>query len=217
MRTDRDGKATLLKVLGLHEETGRLTLIEGEAIGRVAADDPLDDLALIVGALYADARAPQRHALVRLSTLVTRSLDMQSDEGRVVWALSDAPARQMERTAPYFHVTLVEAMERLRLQHLFASSSAGEHHRSICPAAYNERSGEIYPVEMAQWRADFRAMAPARQMVAASIVWMYQSGPDSTWLRRVPCTWMATEALRHLRDAGCLSVWLRLIATFPGW
>lgn len=194
-----------------------MTLLEGDAIGQVAADDPLDDLALIVGALYAEARAPRRHELVRLSALVTRSLDMQRDEGRVVWALSDAPVRQMERTAPHFHVALMEAIEQMRMQHLFTSSSAGEHHRSICPAAYNERSGEICPVEMAKWRTDFRAMVPAQQMVAASIIWMYQSGPDSTWLRRVSCTWMATEALRHLRDAGCLSIWLRLIATFPGW
>jgi hypothetical protein len=78
-------------------------------------------------------------------------------------------------------------------------------------------TGEIYPEEMARWRADFRAMAPERQMLAATIIWLYQSGPDSTWLRRVPCTWRAAEALLYMRDAGCLSVWLRLIGSYPGW
>lgn len=39
----------------------------------------------------------------------------------------------------------------------------------------------------------------------------------STWLRRVPCTWSAAEALHYLRDAGCLPQWQRLVATCPGW
>ena len=54
-------------------------------------------------------------------------------------------------------------------------------------------------------------------MLAATIVWLYQHGADSTWLRRVPCTWSAAEALHYLRDAGCLPQWQRLVATCPGW
>jgi hypothetical protein len=52
--------------------------------------------------------------------------------------------------------------------------------------------------------------------MAATIVWLYQSGPDSTWLRRVPCTWGAVEAIRYMKDAGALARWLRLVALYPG-
>ncbi len=78
-------------------------------------------------------------------------------------------------------------------------------------------NGQIRAEEMARWRADFRAMAPEQQMVAATLIWLYRAGPDSIWLRRVRCAWFAMDALRHLQDADCISLWLRIIATYPGW
>ena len=53
-------------------------------------------------------------------------------------------------------------------------------------------------------------------MMAATIIWLYRSGRDSTWLRRVPCTWRAAEALHYMNEAGCLALWLQLIASYPG-
>lgn len=85
------------------------------------------------------------------------------------------------------------------------------------PSAFNERTCEVYAAEMARWRSDFRDLAPERQMMAATVIWLCQSGPDSTWLRRVPCTWLAAEALNYMKDAGCLGAWIRLLATYPGW
>ena len=54
-------------------------------------------------------------------------------------------------------------------------------------------------------------------VAAATLIWLYRAGPDSIWLRRVRCAWFAMDALRHLQDADCISLWLRLIATYPGW
>jgi len=42
-------------------------------------------------------------------------------------------------------------------------------------------------------------MHSVQQMFAASIIWLYRGGKDRVWLRRVPCTWSATEALHALR------------------
>ena len=104
-----------------------------------------------------------------------------------------------------------------RLHQLFTTAEGGQFHRGIVPAAYDERTGQVIGDEMAEWRAAYRAMAPERQMRAATIVWLYRCGPDSIWLRRVPCAWRATEALCYLKGAGCLSQSLRLLALYPGW
>jgi hypothetical protein len=207
----------LLAALGLRHTADGLTLADPGVLDRIDDADPFSGLALIVTATHSPRTNARQHHTVRLSHLVCRCMDMSSEETALVWAIADPPSASLERTAAAFHSVLLEALQRMRLQRLFSSSAAGEHHRSICPAAYNERTGEVDPEEMVQWRADFRAMAPEQQMMAATLVWLYQSGSDSTWLRRVPCSWFAMDALHYLRDAGCISLWLQLVATCPGW
>ncbi|MDI6949513.1 hypothetical protein QML88_22200 [Serratia sp. Se-RSmG] len=154
---------------------------------------------------------------LRLDRLVKLLLDIDEPDARELEQLLQARPDVFARSAPGFYSVLLDAIRELGLQRLFCASSQGEFHRSVCPAAYDERAGEIHPLEMEQWRAEFRAMAPERQMIAATIIWLYQSGSDSTWLRRVPCSWRADEALHYLYDTGVLAQWIRLIARFPGW
>ncbi|AIY39453.1 hypothetical protein LT85_0293 [Collimonas arenae] len=142
---------------------------------------------------------------------------MDPAEAQLMSALAGDCPMQNEQTPAAFNVVLHEVLFQHCLRNLFCPGASGNHHRGIVPTAYNERTGEIDADEMARWRADFRAMVPERQIMAATIIWLYQCGPDSTWLRRVPCTWPATEALHCLRHAGCLSQWLRLMAAYPGW
>lgn len=153
---------------------------------------------------------------MRFEDLVLSLLDLDIEEAAQMDCLADS-STPFERSPERFHETLQQAIRQLRLFKLFARTHDGEHHRSVCPAAYNERTGEHYPEEMSRWRADFRAMSPEQQMVAATIVWMYRCGPDSIWLRRVPCTWKASEALNYMHDTGCLSLWLQLIARYTAW
>ncbi|MCJ0762520.1 hypothetical protein [Variovorax terrae] len=153
---------------------------------------------------------------MRLEDLVLSLLDLDIEEAAQVDSLADS-ASPFERCPERFHETLQKAIWQSPLCKLFARTHDGEYHRSLCPAAYNERTGEHHAEEMARWRADFRAMPPEQQMMAATIVWMYRSGPDSIWLRRVPCTWKASEALHYMHDTGCLALWLQLIARYPGW
>lgn len=171
----------------------------------------------LMAAVMARKETPHAGASeIRLSKLVTTCLELDADEVDAIAGMVGDPDVS-HRSPAAFSSVLKQAIRSHRLDHLFCNAESGEHHRGITPSAYNERTGEIYPEAMARWRADFRAMAPERQMLAATIIWLYQSGPDSTWLRRVPCTWRATEALLYMRDAGCLSVWLRLIGSYPGW
>ncbi len=66
-------------------------------------------------------------------------------------------------------------------------------------------------------RADYRAMTAAQQMLAASIIWLYRGGKDNRWLRRVPCTWHAADAIDEMRRRDALADWGRLIPLYPGW
>ncbi|WP_338801909.1 hypothetical protein V9L13_06445 [Pseudomonas sp. RSB 5.4] len=153
---------------------------------------------------------------MRLEHLVLWLLDLDLEEAAQIDALSNS-VYPFERSPERFHEALQQTIRQLKLFNLFAKTGDGEYHRSVYPSAYNACTGENYPEEMARWRADFRAMSPEQQMVVTTIVWMYRSGPDSIWLRRVPCTWKASEALHYMHDAGCLSLWLQLVARYPGW
>lgn len=153
---------------------------------------------------------------MKLQNFVIGLLDLEESEAADVELLSGSDGL-IKRCSESFHEALQQTIRQLQLFKLFARRDDAEYHRSILPAAYNERTGEHYPQAMARWRADFRAMSPEQQMMAATIIWLYRSGPDSIWLRRVPCTWRASEALHYMHDVGCLSLWLRLIARYPGW
>lgn len=175
------------------------------------------DMAALFESLQRYAHLSEPLGDTRLDRLVFRVLDLDEHEARHLDALAGEAGSEFSKSPAGFQVVLQQAIHELRLHKLFSRTRDGEFHRSVCPAAYNVRTGEHHAAEMARWRAEFRAMAPECQMMVATIVWLYQSGPDSTWLRRVPCTWRATEALHSLRDAGCLALWLRLVARYPGW
>jgi|GEM_PF-2525471 len=96
---------------------------------------------------------------IRLKELVLSLLDLDTAEAAQVVALLDTDF-PFERCPEHFYAALQQAIGRLRLSNLFARTQDGDHHRSVCPAASNERTGEHYPEEMACWRADYRAMSP---------------------------------------------------------
>jgi hypothetical protein len=177
----------------------------------------LDIVEILNGTLQERANVTTAAGETRLDRLVTQLLDLGEEDAEILQALIDVPGSHAGQSPANFYAALQLAIRQLRLAHLFCTSEGREHHRSICPAAYDERTGTHHPAEMAEWRARYRAMAPERQMMTATIIWLYQSGPDSTWLRRVPCTWRAVEALHYMQDTGCLALWVRLIATYPGW
>ena len=48
---------------------------------------------------------------------------------------------------------------------------------------------------MAEWRRAYKALSPVRQMMVATIIWLYRGEPDKTWLSRLPSTWHAADAI----------------------
>ncbi len=206
----------LLALLGLDTHGGPLRGSSGASLPLTRPGNPLNSIALVVRTL----RSPNNEAFdttTRLSAVVQDLVDKDVNESRLLLALAgDGPVDETP-SAETFHMALMHAISAHRLHRLFTHGESGEHHHGVVPGGYSERTGETFPHEMAAWRADFRAMAPEQQMLAATIVWLYQSGPDSTWLRRVPCTWQAREAIQYMRDAGCIRDWLRLSALCPGW
>jgi hypothetical protein len=72
--------------------------------------------------------------------------------------------------------------------------------------------------EMREWRRRYKALPTLRQMMVATIIWLYRGGADKTWLARLPSTWHAADAVATLQGAdGALRDWGRLVALYPGW
>jgi hypothetical protein len=124
--------------------------------------------------------------------------------------------RPMERSR-LFNYQLRFVVTCYGLQTLFNDGGPGPYHHAIRPTGYDFHLDAVLPAAMERWRADYREMADHRQMLAASIIWLYRGGKDSCWLRRVPCTWDVVDALDALRSAQAIADWGRLFALYPGW
>lgn len=155
---------------------------------------------------------------VQLSEIALCRLEMEPAEA---WALARACGAVSFVPEPIddsrFHAELRRIIQKFQLWKFFNASGPGLEHRSIVPSAYDAFVGEIRPEEMAGWRESFRALSPGRQMMLATIIWLYRGGKDSIWLRRVPVAWNVLDAVRVLKNEGLLVDWGLLIARYPGW
>ena len=152
----------------------------------------------------------------RLSTLVALRFDMDDDEARrFALACGGALAAMTEHTP--FDRHLRRAIRRYGLTNLFRDVGSGRHHQAIKPTGYDHVEDAVIPDAMAQWRASYRALPEPHQMMAATIIWLYRSGPDTVWLRRVAVAWPAAYAIGILREDGALADWGLLVALYPGW
>jgi hypothetical protein len=152
----------------------------------------------------------------RLMQLVVARFDMDVVEAAVFLNLCGATQAPQNADAE-FHVHLRRVIDRYKLDCLFVEDAPGQYHHATRPRGYDYSVDTVHPKDMETWRADYRNMRSVQQIFAASIIWLYRGGKDHVWLRRVPCTWQAAEALQVLRESGALSDWGRLIFLFPGW
>jgi hypothetical protein len=159
-----------------------------------------------------------RGAPMRLTQLVVARFDMDVVEARVFLDCCGAVHVPVQQKADAeFHVQLRRVIDRYKLGCLFVDDAPGQDHHTIRPRGYDYVVDAVHPKDMETWRADYRDMRSVQQIFAASIIWLYRGGKDRVWLRRVPCTWPATEALRTLRESDALSDWGLLLFLFPGW
>jgi hypothetical protein len=173
---------------------------------------------LLALALTDPSQAKARFPDFRLTRLVTARLDMDDEEATLFSDLANTIASQPLSYDPaQFDEHLRAVIGRIGLTPLFRDDGPGRHHHAVRPSGCDYKADKVDAWGMERWRADCRAMSTARQMVAASIIWLYRGGKDSRWLRRVPCTWHAVDALCEMRRSGVLPEWGRLISLYPGW
>ena len=165
------------------------------------------------------AAAEQAFSDLRLIQVVAARFDMDvAEAGCFLNDSSGASTMPPPHHADaVFHGHLQQTLDRYELGCLFVDDAPGRHHHMVRPRGYDYSVDAVNPKEMETWRAEYRKMCPAQQVLAASIIWLYRGGKDRVWLRRVPCTWQATEALGVLRADRALSDWGRLMFLFPGW
>jgi hypothetical protein len=155
---------------------------------------------------------------LRLTQLVVARFDMVAVEAAVFLNFCGAaPIRTSQNADAEFHVHLRRVIDRYRLDCLFVADAPGQYHHAARPRGYDYSVDAVHSKDMETWRADYRSMHSVQQIFTASIIWLYRGGKDHVWLRRVPCTWLADNALEVLRESGALSDWGRLIFLFPGW
>ena len=161
--------------------------------------------------------AGRRKALasMRLSALVLSRLHMDERDAE---AFVDDDAKSFGTVGDRsFDSCLRGLIWDFGLAPLFVDDGPGLHHQAIRPRGYDFAVGEVDPAGMERWRADYRAMTPARQMLAATVLWLYRGKRDFCWLRRVPCDWDAAEGVDELERAGALQKSGALVALYPGW
>lgn len=163
-------------------------------------------------------RAKTDYSNYRLAQFVTSRIDMEQDEilalivltGAALSQASIAGAREFEQ-----HLRMI--ITRYGFSPLFQDDGPGRFHHAIRPTGYDYHTDKVHALGMRNWRAFYRGMSSERQMLAASILWLYRGRKDNRWLRRVPCTWNAPEGIHQLASTGLLSDWGLLIALYPGW
>ena len=177
-----------------------------------------EPLVMITRALQSSDAVKLDFPSYRLTKLVTSRLDMDETDIADLATLLKLDLRGPIKASSWpFAYHLRHVMAVYSLGALFSDDGTGAHHHAIRPWGYDFYQGKVIALDMERWRAAYRAMPPERQMLAASIVWLYRGGADSRWLRRVPCTWHAADALECLQRTGVLENWARLLALYPGW
>jgi hypothetical protein len=152
----------------------------------------------------------------RLSNLVVQRFDMDGDEA-LRFALACGGDRAAKTGHEPFDRHLRSVILRYGLTRLFHDNGQYPHHHAIKPTGYDYDADAVIPEAMAQWRATYRALPEAHQMIAATIIWLYRGGPDTVWLRRVAVAWPAADAIALLCATGALPDWGLLVSLYPGW
>ena len=161
--------------------------------------------------------AKERFPNYRLTRLVLTRFDMDDVDATVFIDLTEATAPGSVLGGTPFNDHLRTSIDRFALTELFCDDGPGRHHQAIRPTGYDYYVDAVDAAAMENWRADYRAMSPAQQMFAATIIWLYRGGKDNRWLRRVPCTWHAVDAVGEMQRSDILADWGTLISLYPGW
>lgn len=176
-------------------------------------------VAAVAFALCRPEFASFRFPALTLRQLVARRPVMDSREARALAAVCGIDvAERIDPAAFRTHLHVVIA--RYRLHPFFMCDvRPAMNGIDVRPGAVDwSTTEEVDGPALKTWQRGFRQAALIRQMMIATIVWLYSGGPDKLWLHRQPCKWHVVNAIDELqRGAGTLRDWAKLVALYPGW
>src|SRR5262249_44272403 len=84
---------------------------------------------------------------------------------------------------PAFAAHLLDVISRYELEAFFLRDpSQSINGIDVRPRGFDYRTSQVDAPAMAEWRRAYKALPPARQMMVATIIWLYRGEPDKTWL-----------------------------------
>ncbi len=210
----------LLAGFGVEIAPGGIVLADIAKAERAYVHHAHEPVAVAAFAAVSPSFAKGRFPKYRLADLVAKRPDMDEKDATALAAVCGVSV-----TGPFWSVAapfaeqLAHVLARYDLTAFYRAQliEGAEHHYAIRPTGYDFRTNEIIPAEMDAWRAGYRGLPLERQMMVATIMWLYRGGADSTWLKGLPCGWHAADAVHELRAAGAVEDWARLVALYPGW
>lgn len=93
---------------------------------------------------------------------------------------------------------------------------AGEHFY-MRPRGFAWPAHDEIPADLKQWQKDYRAASPLRQVMAATVVYLYNDMAHKYWMVRVKKDWHPADAVEILRAECALEDWGRLYTLYSGW
>jgi hypothetical protein len=176
-------------------------------------------VAIVAWTPASPAFARGRFPKLRLADLVIKRPSMDGREARALAACCGVPLPAAGDRAR-FRERLSLVIDRYDLHALFEHVPENPAQDiDVRPRGFDYRDPEWpeIPGAIKAWRQAYKAMPAHRQMMAATIVWLYRTEIDRIWMVRVPWSWHAADAIDLLKSEGVLFDWAQLVALYPGW
>jgi hypothetical protein len=206
---------SLLESFGMELSAGGLVVMTDFAKAESAyIHDSSVPVAVVAMAVASPTFARGRFPKLRLVDVVAEAPAMDDREQRALAAVCGTMASGRRPFAAH----LLDVVARYELDAFFLRDARlSINGIDVRPRGVDYRTNEVDKEAMADWRRAYNALPPVRQMMVATIIWLYRGGADKTWLTRLPSTWHAADAVAALLAAGALRDWGRLVALYPGW
>jgi hypothetical protein len=216
------GITSLLESFGMELSVGGLLVMTDFAKAESAyIHHSAVPVAVAAMAIASPVFARGRFAKLRLVDVVAKAPSMDGREQRALARVCGANIDGLPQgsgRAPVFAAHLLDVIARYELNPFFTPVPNRDINGiDVRPRGIDWRTEQVDVDEMREWRRRYKALPPVRQMMVATIIWLYRGGPDKTWLARLPSVWRAADAIAALQQAGALRDWGRLVALYPGW
>ena len=210
--------ASLLESFGIELSAGGLVLMTDFAKAeRAYIHHTSVPVAVVAMAVASPTFARGRFPKLRLVDVVAKVPVMDGREIRALATVCGANIDGSSR-ASAFAAHLLDVIARYEFDAFFTRvPDRAVNGIDVRPRGVDYRTDEVDAAAMAERRRSYKALPPVRQMMVATIIWLYRGEPDKTWLARLPSTWHAADAVAALVEAGALRDWGRFVALYPGW